>query len=199
MRKIVLVFVMILIALNSNAQNGLKVGEKAPEFIGKDQNGKTIKLSDVLKKGKAVVVFYRGYWCPNCMRSLKNIQDSIAQMEQQNVTVIAVSPEKPEGVAKTTKIAKAGFSIISDDQLKILKDYKVAFEITPEMDAIHKKYNIDIEQNNGKKNANILPRPAAFIIGQDGIITYRYFNADPYSNPKSNERVTVAAILKNTK
>lgn len=199
MKKTVILLTIALVSLISSAQNGLKVGNKAPDFSGKNQFGKTIKLSEVLKNGKVVVIFYRGYWCPNCMRSLKNIQDSIAQISSQKVTVIAVTPEKSEGVAKTSKISKASFSIISDTKLKILNDFKVAFTLTPEMDAVHKKYKIDIEQNNGKNNANILPRPAAFIIDQDGTITYRYFNADPYSNPKSNERITVATILENTK
>lgn len=198
MKKTVVLIVIVLMSFSTRAQDGLKVGDKAPNFSAKDQNGNNIKLYDALKKGKVVVVFYRGYWCPNCMRSLKNIQDSIAKIESQKVTVIAVSPETEEGVAKTSKISKASFSIISDKGLRILKDFKVAFEVTPEMDAIHKKYNIDVKQNNGK-NGNILPRPAAFIIQEDGSIIYRYFNADPYSDPKSNERVTVKAILENTK
>jgi cytochrome oxidase Cu insertion factor (SCO1/SenC/PrrC family) len=44
-------------ALNENA--GLKVGEKAPKFTLKDQEGKERSLDDLLKKGKVALVFYR--------------------------------------------------------------------------------------------------------------------------------------------
>ena len=40
-------------------QTGLKVGEKAPKFSLKDQEGKERSLDDLLKKGKVALVFYR--------------------------------------------------------------------------------------------------------------------------------------------
>ena len=43
----------------SDEQSGLKVGEKAPKFTLKDQEGKERSLDDLLKKGKVALVFYR--------------------------------------------------------------------------------------------------------------------------------------------
>jgi cytochrome oxidase Cu insertion factor (SCO1/SenC/PrrC family) len=40
-------------------KTGLNVGEKAPAFVLKDQNGKDRKLEEFLKKGKVALVFYR--------------------------------------------------------------------------------------------------------------------------------------------
>ena len=40
-------------------QTGLKVGEKAPRFALKDQEGKERSLDEFLKKGKVALVFYR--------------------------------------------------------------------------------------------------------------------------------------------
>lgn len=178
------------------AQKGLKVGEKAPDFTAKDQNGKTITLQNALKKGKVVVLFYRGFWCPNCSRAVRSLQDSLQLLADKNVSVIAISPEGADGVAKTVSKSKATFSVLSDDGLKISKAFKVAFKVTADMDTIHKKYDIDVVGNNGK-NGNYLPHPAAFIIGRNGKIVYRYFNAAPYSNPNSNNRVTVKELLEN--
>ncbi len=42
-----------------NDHAGLKVGEKAPKFTLKDQEGKDRSLDDLLKKGKVALVFYR--------------------------------------------------------------------------------------------------------------------------------------------
>jgi cytochrome oxidase Cu insertion factor (SCO1/SenC/PrrC family) len=44
---------------SSDEQSGLTVGEKAPKFTLKDQEGKERSLDDLLKKGKVALVFYR--------------------------------------------------------------------------------------------------------------------------------------------
>lgn len=196
MKHIIFIGITILFSTLAFAQQGVKVGEKAPDIKGIDQNGKTITLQSALKKGKVVVLFYRGFWCPNCSRAVKSLQDSLQILTDKNVTVIAISPEGVEGVAKTVNKSKATFSVLSDDGLKIARAYKVAFKITPDMDTIHKKYQIDVVGNNGK-NGDSLVKPSAFIIGQDGKILYRYFNDSPYSDAKSNDRVTVKELLEN--
>jgi cytochrome oxidase Cu insertion factor (SCO1/SenC/PrrC family) len=43
-------------------KNALKVGEIAPDFSLKDQNGTIVKLSKVAKKSPVILVFYRGFW-----------------------------------------------------------------------------------------------------------------------------------------
>jgi len=55
--------------------NGLSVGDKVNDFRGIDQHGNKIQLSDLLKKGKVVLVFYRGQWCPICMPHLRKLQE----------------------------------------------------------------------------------------------------------------------------
>ena len=41
---------------------GLRVGERAPDFALPNQRGETVRLSDRLSKGPAVLSFYRGVW-----------------------------------------------------------------------------------------------------------------------------------------
>ncbi len=196
MKKLLLACLATVLLIYSQAQKGLQVGAKAPNFSAKDQNGNTISLNAALKKGKVVVLFYRGYWCPGCSKAVKNLQDSLQLITAKKATVIAVSPEGYEGISKTAQKSKATFSLLSDEGLTISTAYKVIFKVTPDMDTIHKKYHLDVVGNNGK-NGNNLPRPSAFIVGKDGKITYRYFNTYPYSDPRSNDRVTVKELLQN--
>lgn len=196
MKKIITLAFSHFIAAITLAQVGLPVGDQAPNFSGIDQNGITVNLSNALKQNRVVLIFYRGYWCPNCSRAVKSLQDSLQLLTRRKVSVIAVSPEGVEGVAKTVEKSGASFSVLSDEGLNISKAYKVAFRVTADMDSVHKKYGIDVEGNNGKNGA-YLPRPAAYIISQDGKITYRYINSSPYSDPNSNNRVTVIELLEN--
>ena len=72
----------------SLAPKGLQIGEKAPEFSGIDQDGNIINLSSILTKKPVVLIFYRGQWCPVCMRYLKSFQDSLKLIENKGVAVI---------------------------------------------------------------------------------------------------------------
>ncbi len=161
-----------------NHLGGLKVGDTAPEFSGKDQNGNAISLSEKLKKGPVVLFFYRGYWCPVCNRYLSRFQEKLSILTAKGASVIAVTPETAENANKT--IEKTGLSIpvISDSDLSIMNSYQVAFHVTEDYQGKIRQYlKADIAETNGSDEAN-LPVPATYIIGQDGKITYAFYNPD---------------------
>lgn len=66
---------------------------------------------------------------PYCNKELKGIEDFLSLITSKGATVIAVTPEIPENVAKTIDKTKASYSIISADDLKIMKAYKVAYAV----------------------------------------------------------------------
>jgi len=68
---------------------GLKIGDTAPNFTSKDQDGKSIALKDMLKKGPVVILFYRGQWCPYCNKELSRLQDSLQFIIDKGATLIA--------------------------------------------------------------------------------------------------------------
>lgn len=185
MKKIILTLVIALPALFCNSQAkpaGLQINDTAPEFTAKDQDGKDISLSEVLKKGKVVLVFYRGQWCPYCNKELKNLEDSLSLITSKGATVLAITPEQPTYVDKTIEKTRATYSILTDEHLKIMKAYDVAFALDPSTVEKYKTYGIDFSLANGDNGAN-LPVPAVYIIDTKGYITYRYFDADYTKRP----------------
>ena len=186
MNKLLLTSLLSICIFFGNAQSnpaGLKVNDKAPEFSGKDQHGKTITLNNELKKGKVVLIFYRGQWCPYCNKELKSITDSLSLISSKGASVVAITPELPENVTKTIDKTKASYSIISDNGLKIMKAYDVSYAVEGEMAAKYKSYGIDFMKANGSNGAN-LPVPAVYVIDTNGNIIYRYFDVD-YHNRAS--------------
>lgn len=165
---------------------GLFINSRAPDFRAKDQSGTEIHLKDILKKGKVVLVFYRGYWSPYCDQQLKNLQDSLELIVNKGATLIAVSPEKPENISKTIEKTKATFSILCDEDLKIMKAYAVSFEVPENTLTRYRNTGIDIEKINGK-NGKYLPVPAVYIIDKESAITYRFFEPDYKKRPSVKE------------
>ena len=173
---------LLISTLQSQAQEkpeGLFINSKAPEFKGKDQNGNEIVLKDLRKKGPVVIIFYRGYWCPYCNRELQKLEDSLQSIKGKGAQLIAITPEKQEGVAKTIEKTKASYPIITDEELKIMKAYDVAYLVDTKTIDRYKMASIDLAANNGQKPDGVyLPVPAVYIIGKDGEIKYRFFEED---------------------
>jgi peroxiredoxin len=194
MTKLVLA-ILLLTSMNVRAQEkpeGLFINSKAPDFKAKDQNGNEIVLKDLRKKGPVVLIFYRGYWCPYCNKELQKLEDSLQSIKDKGAQVIAITPEKQEGIAKTIEKSRVTYSIISDEELKIMRAYRVAFQVDGKSLARYKMADIDLAANNGHKpDAVYLPVPAVYVINKDGEVAYRFFDAD-YRN-----QAPVAEIIKN--
>lgn len=197
MKKTILLFTFLLstisIALAQNETiypDGLKVGDMAPDFSAKDQNGRTISLKQSLKKGSVVIFFYRGQWCPYCNKQLNQFSDSLLLLTANGASVIAIAPETAENVKKTIEKTKATFPVLEDIGLAIMKMYKVNFSVDEKTIVKYKGYGIDFDNANGSNGAN-LPVPATYIIGKDGKIKYVFFNTD------YRKRASVMDILNN--
>lgn len=169
---------------------GLKVGDMAPDFKAKDQDGKSVSLKQALKKGPVVMLFYRGQWCPFCNKQLSHFSDSLSMITGKGASILAITPETSENVKKTIEKTKAGFPILEDEGMAIMKMYKVNFAVDVKTVEKYKGYGIDFDKANGGNGAN-LPVPASFIIGKDGRISYVFFNTD------YRKRASVQEILNN--
>jgi peroxiredoxin len=189
MKIIPLITALLLFASFSYAQEapeGLFLNSKAPDFKAKDQDGNEIRLKELIKKGKVVLVFYRGEWCPYCNRNLQRLSDSLSLIKEKGATLIAITPEQPESIAKTIEKTKAGFSIIHDENLKIMKAYEVEFEVPENTLKRYRNGGIKLDEVNGK-NGNFLPVPATYVIDKEGAVIYRFFNTDYKKRPSVKE------------
>jgi peroxiredoxin len=169
---------------------GLKVGDAAPMFTAKDQNGKTVNLKQALKNGPVVMLFYRGQWCPYCNKQLSHFSDSLLMLTAKGASILTITPETGDNVKKTIEKTKASFPVLEDEGMTIMKQYKVNFSVDEKTITKYKGYGIDFDKANGSNGAN-LPVPATYIIGKDGIVKYVFFNTD------YRKRASVQEILNN--
>ena len=189
MKKYLSLTIILLLAQLSYAQDkpqGLQVNDPAPTFTAKEKNGKEVSLKLLLKKGPVVIMFYRGEWCPFCNKQLSEMQDSLMKVTSKGATVLAITPEKPENIAKTIEKTKATFPVLFDDGLRIMKEYKVAFAVEASVIEKYKSYGIDFTAANGTNGPN-LPVPAVYIISREGKIIYRYFDENYRKRPSVRE------------
>lgn len=174
----------------AKAQNPepLFIGDKAPNFVALDQFDKRVSLKERLANGPVIIVFYRGQWCPHCNRHMSQIQDSLQMILDAGASVIAITPEKGEKIEKTMKKSGADFSIVYDENHRIMDKYHVTFKLSGWKRFIYGLGGININKASGNKDS-ALPVPATYIIAKDGTIYTSHFNED-YS-----ERMQVIDML----
>lgn len=105
----------------------LKEGDKAPDFTAKDQNGKSVSLSDYAGKD-VILYFYPKDDTPGCTAEACNFRDNYQALQQQGYVVIGVSTDDEKSHQKFSAKYDLPFTLISDDEKKIVEAYGVWVE-----------------------------------------------------------------------
>lgn len=146
------------------AERAPRVGESFPDIkLGE----KTV--SEWLKTGPLIVTFYRGSWCPYCMKQLKEIQADLKSV--QGAQVIAISPDPALEVKKTQQKNGLSFPLVSDPTNDAARLLGIAFQLDPKVAEEYKALGLIL-------STNILPLPATFVVGKDSKIYYSFAHAD---------------------
>jgi thioredoxin-dependent peroxiredoxin len=102
----------------------LKIGDKAPAFSGKDQDGKIISLKDY-KGSKVVLYFYPADDTPACTTQSCNLRDNYELLQKEGYKIIGISPDDEESHKKFSKKFDLPFPLVADSKLKIIEKYGV--------------------------------------------------------------------------
>ncbi len=148
-----------------------KVGDPAPLIEGKDQDGKTWKLADVVGKKVVLLYFYPKDDTPGCTKEACGFRDRIADLKKDNVEVIGVSFDSADSHQKFIAKYHLNFPLLADTDGKIAEAYDV------------------------KMAGRDMARRVSFLIGLDGKI------AHVTDNPQAEVHLTEmkAAVEKSRK
>ncbi|MBT4468737.1 MAG: thioredoxin-dependent thiol peroxidase [Lentimicrobiaceae bacterium] len=100
----------------------LNIGDKAPDFKGVDQNGKSISLSDF--KGKNLIMyFYPKDNTPGCTAEACDLRDNYEMWIERGYAVVGVSPDSEQSHQKFIDKYDLPFPLIADTDKTIIKDF----------------------------------------------------------------------------
>ncbi|MBW6492207.1 MAG: thioredoxin-dependent thiol peroxidase [Lentimicrobium sp.] len=102
----------------------LSTGDKAPEFKGTDQSGKTLSL-DQLKGSKVVLYFYPKDDTPGCTAEACSLRDNYDRMLKLGYKVMGVSPDSEKSHQKFAEKYELPFPLIADPDKNIIQAYGV--------------------------------------------------------------------------
>jgi peroxiredoxin Q/BCP len=108
---------------------GLQVGDKAPAFTAKDQNGNEVKLSD-FKGEKVILYFYPKDNTPTCTTQACNLRDNYHSLLKKGYKVLGVSADNEKSHLKFIKKFNLPFPLLADTEHAIIEAYGVWGEKT---------------------------------------------------------------------
>lgn len=102
--------------------------------------------------------------------------------------IIAISPDRPERLQEVKKNSRYSYKLLSDHKKEAAKAFGIAFKLSDALNKKYEGYGIDIEGASGEAD-HVLPVPAVFIVGTDGIIKFEYVN------PDYTERIDIDVLM----
>lgn len=105
----------------------LMVGGKLPRFSGKTCDGKAFD-SESLLGAPAVLMFYRGNWCPLCMAQIKEIAGRYQDLQALGISTVLISPQPLELTRKLAAQHEVPFTYVVDEGNLIAAQLGIAIE-----------------------------------------------------------------------
>lgn len=101
----------------------LAVGDLAPDFEAKDQNGQTVRLADYKGQKSVVMIFYPMNETPGCTAQLCAARDAFDQYKKADAVVLGVNPADAESHKKFAEAQNYQFSLLADTDGAIVRNY----------------------------------------------------------------------------
>jgi peroxiredoxin len=170
------------------AANILPVGAKAPRFDLPDHDGRIVRSSDLVAKGKLVLCFIRGRWCPFCVGQMEAMNLVLPQIEQAGATLVAVSPQTVKQAFFMHDQHKLRFPLLSDADNQVARKFGLTYRVPDAQEAVYRKAFVNLPFTNGDDSWE-LPIPASYIVDREGTIRYASANEDYTERPEPDDLV----------
>lgn len=175
--------------------NAVTVGSPLPEARLIDASGTQIDLATVVAGAPAVLVFYRGAWCPYCNVALKTYQAELAPiLRDAGVALVAISPQTPDGSATAVQEWELDFTVLSDPANALSRDLGIFTEPSGEAREAHTALGFDVADSNADGTAGI-PFPTVLVIDAQGVVRFADVHVDYTSRTESADILAAVRAL----
>ncbi|MDG1100679.1 MAG: peroxiredoxin [Saprospiraceae bacterium] len=138
----------------------IKVGEKAPLFTLRNSATEEVSLSDYKEKN-LVVLFFPLAFTGVCTTELCEIRDSIAEYNNMNAEVMAISVDSPFTLAKFKEEQGYNFPLLSDFNKEVSRAYGSLYEdFVLDMKGVSKRSVFVVDKEGTIKYVEVLENAA---------------------------------------
>jgi peroxiredoxin len=170
------------------ADRALAAGAKAPGFELKSHNRAVVSSAELLLKGRLVLCFFRGRWCPFCVGQLEAMNRILPLIDQAGASLVAISPQTVQQSFFMADQHRLRFPLLSDTGNQVAREFGLVYRIPDDQRDVYRRAFVNLPFANGDESWE-LPIPATYILQPDGTVLYAS------ANPYYTERPEPAEIL----
>jgi peroxiredoxin len=157
-----------------------------------DPHGATTTLYEALGDQAAVLVFYRGGWCPYCNIALNTYQaELVPELTRRGLALVAISPQTPDGSLSTRQKGELAFTVLSDPGNQIAKAIGILTAPTAEARAAQLELGLDLTAVNADGTIEV-PMPTTILIDAEHVV--RWIDVHPDYTTRSEPHQILAAL-----
>ncbi|OQW59357.1 MAG: peroxiredoxin [Proteobacteria bacterium SG_bin9] len=160
---------------NGGGENAPRPGELLPDFALPDESGRFVTLAELRATGPVAVMFHRGHWCPYCRLNVNALVRAQDQIAATGAKVVIVTPERQPFAQRFKTDSGAPFPVLTDMDNGYALELNLAIWLSQDLQAILSRYNMPDFHGN---NAWMLPIPATFVVGRNGLVKARFVDPD---------------------
>ena len=173
----------------------LTLGDKAPDLELPDQNGRQVRIADLLEGGKLAICFFRGRWCPFCVGQMEAMNAVYSQIQRSGASLVAISPQTVHQSDLMADQHRLQFPLLSDAGNRIVRQFGVVYRVPEYQQEIYQRAFVNLPFVNGDSSWE-LPIPATYVIDQDFTILYAAAKPDYTERPEPNEILRIVAAIR---
>ena len=160
---------------NGGGENAPRPGDPMPPFVLPDETGRLIGLESLLSKGPVAVMFHRGHWCPYCRLNVRAVVQAQDQIKALGGQVVAIMPELQEFTSRFKADSSAPFPVLTDLDNGYALSLNLAIWLGTEIQQLLSYQDLSNFHGN---DGWMLPIPATFVVGRDGLVKARFVDPD---------------------
>lgn len=142
------------------------------------ETGEPITFAQAANGQAAVVIFYRGAWCPFCNIALRTYNAELAgPLAERGVALIAISSQHPDGSTAIKNKNDLDFTVLSDPANQIGRALGIVNVATAQEVATNEQAGMDLTQVNADATSDIL-HPTAAVVDSDGVLRFLDVHVD---------------------
>ena len=169
-------------AVEADKPVAIEVGDAAPAFTGRNDQGADWKLGEIQGKSLVVVYFYPADFTTGCTRQAELWRDNMNALSQKGVKVVGISGDRVENHKLFKEAWKLNFTLIADEEGRIAKQFGVPVnnrggKVRPR--GPDRKPLIDDLGNPVVLERKVTFSRWTFLIGKDGKILYKNTRVNP--------------------
>ena len=168
------------------------LGAPIPDAALLNVHGAKTTLYAEIAGRHAIIVLYRGAWCPYCNLTLRTYQQELLpRLFENSAVLIVVSPQKPDGSLSMQEKNALEFPVLSDPGNAIARALGVLTTPSADVLAAQREHGLDLTETNAD-GTSVLPMPTTVVVDAAGRV--RWLDVHPDYTTRSEPDAILEAL-----